>query len=208
MEKVIFLDRDGTINEEVEYLHRPSDLKILRGVISALHRFKALGFRLVIVTNQAGVARGYYGEEDVKALHCYLNRLLAEEGAQIDRFFYCPHHPVHGLGQYRIACHCRKPETGMFEMAEKEFPIDKAHSYLIGDTLSDMEAGERYGVRTVLIGTGYGKGIYERLEDGGEKKKSLFDFYAETMEMAVNWILEQEGKTGNTMLKSEAKRAK
>ena len=128
MDKIVFLDRDGTINEEVEYLHRAGALRLLPGVAGALRRLKAWGFKLVVVTNQAGVARGYYGEEEVISLHQYLNSLLAEEGAEIDRFFYCPHHPTHGTGEYRRKCHCRKPETGMFEMAEKYFKVDKARS--------------------------------------------------------------------------------
>ncbi|WP_077612310.1 D-glycero-alpha-D-manno-heptose-1,7-bisphosphate 7-phosphatase [Clostridium sp. Marseille-P2415] len=191
MEKIVFLDRDGTINEEVEYLHKPSDLVILTGVPDALRRLKEHGFKLVVVTNQAGVARGYYGEEDVVSLHEYLNSLLLKEGAGIDHFFYCPHHPVHGIGKYRRECHCRKPETGMFEMAEEYFQVDKDHSYMIGDKLLDTEAGRRYGVSTVLVGTGYGRELYESM--AGEQKKESFDAYAATMKEAVDWILNREG---------------
>jgi D-glycero-D-manno-heptose 1,7-bisphosphate phosphatase len=191
MDRIVFLDRDGTINEEVEYLHRPEDLVILPGVAEALRRLKEQGFKLVVITNQAGVARGYYGEEDVKALHEYLNCLLSKEGAQIDRFYYCPHHPVHGIGKYRMECHCRKPETGMFEMAETRFPVDKSHSYMIGDKLLDTEAGRRYGVGTVLVGTGYGKELYGNLTQS--EKKNSFDFYAPTMKEAADWILKKEG---------------
>lgn len=195
MDKIVFLDRDGTINEEVEYLHRAGDLRLLPGVAGALRRLKAWGFKLVVVTNQAGVARGYYGEEEVISLHQYLNSLLAEEGAEIDRFFYCPHHPTHGTGEYRRKCHCRKPETGMFEMAEKYFKVDKARSYMIGDKLLDTEAGRRYGVAAVLVGTGYGKELYGGLTE--EQKKSSFDHYAPTMNEAADWILNRE-KEWNT----------
>ena len=138
--KVIFLDRDGTLNVEVNYLHRKEDLVLLPGVPEALKAFKDQGYKLVVITNQAGVARGYYTEDDVRELHRYMNELLAEQGAEIDGFYYCPHHPEHGIGKYKIQCHCRKPETGMFEMAEQDFDVDKASSWMIGDKLIDIEA--------------------------------------------------------------------
>lgn len=191
MDKIVFLDRDGTINEEVEYLHRPSDLVILPGVTAALKRLKEQGFHLVVVTNQAGVARGYYSESDVDQLHEYMNRLLSEDGAEIDRFFYCPHHPVHGIGAYKKSCHCRKPDIGMFEMAEKYFHVDKSHSYMIGDKLLDTEAGHKYGVSSVLVGTGYGTELYDSLTK--EEKTEAFDAYAKDMTAAAEWILKREG---------------
>ncbi len=191
MDKIVFLDRDGTINEEVEYLHRPSDVVILPGVTAALKRLKEQGFHLVVVTNQAGVARGYYSESDVDQLHEYMNRLLAEDGAEIDRFFYCPHHPVHGIGAYKQSCHCRKPDIGMFEMAEKYFHVDKSHSYMVGDKLLDTEAGHNFGVSSVLVGTGYGKELYNSLTE--EEKKEAFDAYAKDMTAAAEWILQKEG---------------
>lgn len=168
MERVIFLDRDGTLNEEVNYLHRPEDLKILDGVPEALRKFKEHGYRLVVVTNQAGVARGYYTEADVEALHRYMNEILAPLGAEIDWFFYCPHHPEHGIGKYKTVCRCRKPDTGMFEQAEQLFEVDKAGSWMIGDKLIDVQAGKNYGVRTVLVGTGYGAAVHGELAGIGE----------------------------------------
>jgi D-glycero-D-manno-heptose 1,7-bisphosphate phosphatase len=191
MDKIVFLDRDGTINQEVEYLHRPEDLVILPGVADALSRLKAQGFKLVVVTNQAGVARGYYKEEDVVSLHHTLNQLLSKEDAVIDQFFYCPHHPVHGIGEYKKECHCRKPETGMFEMAEAYFSVDKAHSYMIGDKLLDTEAGRRYGVNSILVGTGYGQDIYSSMTE--EEKEKSFEFYAPSMKEAADFILLREG---------------
>ena len=114
MDRVVFLDRDGTINEEVEYLYRPEDLRFLPGVPEAIKRLNGAGFKVVVITNQAGVARGYYTEADVERLHSYMNRLLEEKGAHIDGFYYCPHHPEHGIGEYKKDCECRKPKTGMF----------------------------------------------------------------------------------------------
>lgn len=192
MEKVVFLDRDGTLNEEVEYLHRPEDLRLLPGVEEGLSELKRQGFQLVVVTNQAGVARGYYTEEDVAALHCYLNSLLEEKNAQIDHFFYCPHHPEHGTPRYRKVCRCRKPNIGMFEKAEEFYDIDKAHSYMIGDKLLDTEAGRRYGVKTILVGTGYGKEQKDSVRP--QEEKEAFDHYAPTFWEAVEWIRKEEGE--------------
>lgn len=208
MEKVIFLDRDGTLNEEVHYLHRKEDLKLLPGVPKALKQLRDAGYKLVVITNQAGVARGYYKESDVKELHRYMNRLLKEQGGGIDAFFYCPHHPEHGIGEYKKACHCRKPETGMFEMAQRLFDIDRSASWMIGDKLIDVEAGRRFGLSTVLVGTGYGAEERRRAEkpcqdDGmgrnkenpeGEaaearQKARPYDIYAETLEDAAREIL-------------------
>lgn len=192
MERVIFLDRDGTLNKEVNYLHKPEDLVFLPGVAEALRSFREAGYRIVVVTNQAGVARGYYGEKDVEILHAYMNDCLRQQGAGIDAFFYCPHHPEHGIGAYKTVCRCRKPGTGMFEMAEKLFTVDKAHSWMIGDKLIDVQAGINYGVNTVLVGTGYGA------REHGEALKKLslhqlkrlpYDIYAETMTDAAREIL-------------------
>ena len=164
MEKIVFLDRDGTINEEVNYLHRTEDLKFLPGVPEALRLLKEVGFKLVVVTNQAGVARGYYTCADVEHLHAYMNEELKKYGAEIDAFYYCPHHPVHGIGIYKKVCQCRKPGTGMFLQAEERFRIDKAHSYMIGDKLLDVEAGVNYGVPGILVGTGYGADINREIK--------------------------------------------
>ncbi len=186
MEKVIFLDRDGTLNEEVNYLYRREELILFDGVPEALKLFKEHGYRLVVVTNQAGVARGYYGEEDVVKLHRYMNDLLRPRGAEIDAFYYCPHHPEHGIGGYAISCHCRKPETGLFEMAERRFAVDKARSWMIGDKMSDILAGKNYGVHTALVGTGYGAEVNREQEKKGEVP---YDIYGATLLEAARKII-------------------
>ncbi|MGN0158005.1 MAG: D-glycero-beta-D-manno-heptose 1,7-bisphosphate 7-phosphatase [Brotaphodocola sp.] len=194
MEKVIFLDRDGTLNAEVHYLHRTEDLRILDGVPEAIYALRKAGYHIVVVTNQAGVGRGYYREEDVDNLHAYMNELLAKDHAKVDYFFYCPHHPVHGIGDYKKVCHCRKPETGMLEMAEQYYDIDKAHSWMIGDKLIDVQAGRNYGIRTALVGTGYGA------EEHGktlEQKVCPYEIYGETLSEVVQKILEIEGSGQN-----------
>lgn len=199
MERVIFLDRDGTLNEEVHYLHRKEDLRLLPGVPEALRSLREAGYRIVVVTNQAGVARGYYTEADVHELHRYMNEILQPQGAGVDYFFYCPHHPEHGIGAYKKQCHCRKPETGMFEQAEQYFAVDKAHSWMIGDKLIDIQAGRNYGVHTALVGTGYGAQEYAAMEN----QEKPYDFYAETLLAAAEKILgrraidHKESETGN-----------
>lgn len=206
MERVIFLDRDGTLNEEVHYLHKREDLRLIDGVPEALGRFRKNGYRLVVVTNQAGVARGYYQEKDVKLLHDYMNEILRPLGAEIDCFFYCPHHPEHGIGKYKKSCHCRKPDIGMFEQAEQYFQVDKAHSWMIGDKLIDVEAGRRFGIRTVLVGTGYGAKTHqewikreEPAEEHWERGKLPYDIYAKTLADAASAILEGEDDGRGTM---------
>lgn len=192
MSKVIFLDRDGTINTEVNYLHRPEDLIIYPEAVEGLRMLKKAGFRIVVVTNQAGVARGYYGEEDVKKLHAYMNEQLAKEQAAIDAFFYCPHHPEHGIGAYRAVCHCRKPETGMFEQAQEQFEINKAHSYMIGDKLIDIQAGHNFGIQGILVGTGYGQEIHDQLILRDGETLTSYDHFSPDLVEAALWILERE----------------
>lgn len=187
MMPAVFLDRDGTLNEEVHYLYKPSDLKIFPGVANAIRLLKQAGFLIIVVTNQAGVARGYYTCEDVEKLHRYMNELLAEEGAAIDAFYYCPHHPEAGKGIYRRPCRCRKPGIGMFEMAERDFAIDRAGSYMVGDKKLDIEAGRNYGVRSILVGTGYGAGLMAETMVKGEEP--FYDFYAETLMDAAEYII-------------------
>ncbi len=188
--KVVFLDRDGTINQEVNYLYRKEDLRFLRGVPEAIRMWKDAGFLIIIVTNQAGVARGYYTEADVKILHQYLNeQLLTLCGAQADAFYYCPHHPEHGIGIYGQACACRKPGTGMFEQAGQDFCIDKSRSWMIGDKLIDTQAGRNFGVSTILVGTGYGTREHQKQTAEGERS---YDFFAETLVDAARITIERE----------------
>ncbi len=184
MDKVVFLDRDGTINEEVNYLYRPEDFRFLPGVPQALKMLTDAGFKLIVVTNQAGVARGYYTEEDVKILHEYVNRLLKSYGTGIHSFYHCPHHPEYGLGQYKTDCPCRKPGIGLFLQAEADTPVDKAHSYMIGDKLLDIQAGRSYGVPSILVGTGYGAEYRQQVEK--------YDYFAENLTGAARWILQRE----------------
>lgn len=176
VDKVVFLDRDGTINTEKNYLYKIEDFEFIEGAEEGIKLLNENGYRVVVVTNQAGVARGYYSESDVEKLHAYINDRLKECGAFIDGFFYCPHHPEHGIGKYKLACKCRKPETGMFKKAEELYNIDKSNSYMVGDNVSDINAGINYGIKTILVSTGYGKKVMsEHLADYDYYKNNLLD---------------------------------
>ena len=115
---------------------------------------------------------------------------LGLQGAYLDAIYYCPHHPVHGIGAYKKVCNCRKPGTGMFEMAEKDFPVDRAASYMIGDKLLDTEAGQKFGVTSILVGTGYGAELHKEQQENGEKPPYVH--YAADLEQAAQWILERK----------------
>ncbi|MDD2338081.1 MAG: D-glycero-beta-D-manno-heptose 1,7-bisphosphate 7-phosphatase [Geobacteraceae bacterium] len=156
MNKAVFLDRDGVINVEKGYLHRVEDFEFLPGVPRALHLLKEAGFLLIVVTNQSGVARGYYSLEAVHELHRHLQDQLKPYGAAIDGFYICPHHPEYESDDQPSDCSCRKPLPGMIVKAVSDFHIDPARSYLVGDKLSDIEAGRAACCRCLLVRTGYG----------------------------------------------------
>ena len=191
--RVVFLDRDGTVNVETHYLHRPQDVRLLPGAAEGISRLNAGGFQVVVVSNQAGIGRGYYTEKDFQAVNRRLNELLGEKGAHIDGFYFCPHHPEAGIGEYRRACRCRKPGTGMFEEAEKTFAVDQAHSYMIGDKRIDAQAGHNFGLRSVLVATGYGQEEAAQAEKEGTAKTD-YDFYAASIKEAADWIFREEEK--------------
>ena len=161
--RAVFLDRDGTINEEREYLHRIDEFAFIPGVPEAIRRLKEAGFLVIVVTNQSGIGRGYYDEDALCALHRHLDAELARSGTAIDAYYFCPHHPSHAEGDYRRACSCRKPLPGMLLQAAADFGVDLAASYMIGDKLADVEAGRAAGCRPVLVRTGYGAAAEPRL---------------------------------------------
>lgn len=146
MEKVIFLDRDGVINEKAaphQYITRWEEFRFLPGVPEAIYSLNEAGYKLVIVSNQRGIARGMMTMEQLNELHENMCAALEKQGAHIDAIYVCPHNE----GE----CTCRKPDIGLFLQAERQFCVDKAQSFMIGDSASDIEAGERYGVRTILV---------------------------------------------------------
>ena len=153
----VFLDRDGTINEEVGYLDRLEKLHIFPAAFDAVRMINESGMKVVVVTNQSGVARGFFDEAFVNAVHEHMRKTFQERGAFIDHFYCCPHHPTEGIGRYRVSCSCRKPEPGMLVQASAELDIDLPGSYVVGDTARDMELANRTGARGILVRTGYGK---------------------------------------------------
>jgi len=155
MRRAVFLDRDGTINIETDYLYKISDLEFIPGAMEAIRLLNQAGFMVVVVTNQSGVARGYYTEEDVVHLHRHIDRELERFSAHVDAWLYCPHHPA-GRGSYALPCNCRKPLPGMLQDAARRHEIDLENSAMIGDKLADIEAGLAAGCRTILVRTGYG----------------------------------------------------
>jgi D-glycero-D-manno-heptose 1,7-bisphosphate phosphatase len=155
MKRAVFIDRDGTINEEKEYLYRSDEFVFIPGVPQAIRMFNEAGFLVIVVTNQSGVARGYYTEEDVLQLHRHIASLLEHQGAHVDAWYFCPHHPS-GRGSYALPCRCRKPQPGMLMEAAVHFGIDLESSIMIGDKVIDLQAGDAAGCRSVLVRTGYG----------------------------------------------------
>lgn len=155
MKRAVFLDRDGTINIEKDYLYLPKDFEFIPGAAEAINLLNQTGVMVIVVTNQSGVARGYYTEEDVENLHRHIERELKIYDAHIDAWLYCPHHPS-GRGSYGLPCNCRKPLPGMLQEAARRFDIDLKNSVMIGDKLADIEAGIAAGCSTMLVRTGYG----------------------------------------------------
>ena len=163
MKKAIFLDRDGTINVEKDYIYKSEDLIFEEGTIDALKTFKNLGYILIVVSNQSGIARGYFTEEDLNIFNNNMNEMLKKNGVEITEFYCCPHHPD-GIGEYKKVCECRKPNNKMIEDAIKKYNIDREKSYMIGDKTSDIGAGLKSNLKTVLVKTGYGLKDMEKVD--------------------------------------------
>jgi D-glycero-D-manno-heptose 1,7-bisphosphate phosphatase len=157
MNRAVFLDRDGVITQEPpHYAHKVSQLKLVPKSADAIRLLNENGFLVVVACNQAGIARGYYREEDAILFNQAMKDNLAREGARIDAMYYCPHHPEAKIERYRVNCNCRKPEPGMLIRAEKELNLDLMQSFMVGDKLSDIEAGKRAGCKTIMVRTGQG----------------------------------------------------
>jgi len=153
----VFLDRDGTLNVDSSYPSSLDDIELLPGAVEAVRLLNEAGMLAIVVTNQSGVARGYFSEERVLEINAGITRWFEEDCARIAGWYYCPHHPTAGEAAYRKECDCRKPGGGMFLQAAEDFELDVARCYMIGDKLSDVEAGLRLKMTTVLVETGEGK---------------------------------------------------
>src|SRR2546422_1086690 len=157
----VFLDRDGTVCEEVGYVNHLSRCRLLPRSAEAIRLLNEAALPVAIVTNQAGVARGYFTEEMIQAVNERVRSLLGERGARVNGIYYCPHHPSAGEPPYRAECECRKPKPGLLLRAAREIGIDLPRSFLVGDSSRDIEAGQRAGVTPVLVLTGDGRGEWE-----------------------------------------------
>jgi D-glycero-D-manno-heptose 1,7-bisphosphate phosphatase len=154
MAKAIFLDKDGTLIPDIPYNINPELITLMPDAIGGLKQLTEEGYLLIIVTNQAGVARGYFTEDKLSNVERRINYLLKEQGIRLSGFYYCAHHPQGTINEYIKDCDCRKPEPGMLLKAAKEHHIDLSASWMIGDILNDVEAGNRAGCKTVLINNG------------------------------------------------------
>ena len=186
MNKAIFLDRDGTINVEKEYLFRIEDFEFLPGVINSLKMIKDNGYLIIIITNQSGIARGYYTEDDFRKLNDWMLDELKTQGIIVDAVYYCPHHPNAKVEQYRAYCNCRKPGLGLFDKAINDFDIDLSKSYAIGDKIRDCSICDSSPCRGFLIANNEDPEIIESVRRGQYKNIK----YAIDLASAVRKILD------------------
>jgi len=187
--RAVFLDRDGTLIQEKGYLKDPAEVVLEQGAGEAVAGLNRFGFKVVLVSNQSGLARGYYTEEGVAAVHQRLEELLDGHHARLDGLYYCPHHPEGIVEEYRKACSCRKPAVGMFERASHALGIELPGSYMIGDKLTDMEAARRVGLTGILVQTGYGEREWKmslQAPDFPKPDRTVADL-AEAVEF-ISWV--------------------
>ncbi|MFN2453756.1 MAG: D-glycero-alpha-D-manno-heptose-1,7-bisphosphate 7-phosphatase [Pyrinomonadaceae bacterium] len=159
--RAVFMDRDGTISEEIGYVNHPSRYRVFPYAGEAVRLLNQSGFLAILVTNQAGVARGYFTENVITDVHALLEQELKKNGALLDAIYYCAHHPTVGEPPYRFDCDCRKPKPGLVTRAAQEFDIDLSRSWMIGDRYSDTELARNAGLRSAFVLSGYGRGEWE-----------------------------------------------
>ncbi len=185
----VFLDRDGTINEEVGYLDSIDKLKLFANTAEAVKMINQGGMKAVVITNQSGVARGYFREELVRKVHTRIQKILKTKGAFIDAFYYCPHHPE-GIGTYQQACACRKPEAGLLMTAARDLDIDLTRSYVVGDMVKDIQVASKVGAKGLLVKTGYGLNTIRTDLTHGTAETCQPCYIAEDILDAVKWIMD------------------
>ncbi len=183
----VFLDRDGTINEQMGYINHISRFQMLPGVAEAIEMLNEARIPVVVVTNQSGLARGYFPAELLVTVHEKMSTLLAEKGAHVDRIYICPHHPEAKKEEYRLACNCRKPKTGMLVQAAEEMGLELGKSFVVGDRWSDLKTAVACGATPVLVLTGYGRGDAQYIGPTQEVQPA---FVGVDLACAVQWILE------------------
>lgn len=174
MRPAIFLDRDGTLNVDVGYLHALEQLELFPWTVDALRLLKRAGFALVVVTNQSGIAQGLIDEDFVGVAHAEMQRRLEAEGAGIDAYYSCPHHPNGSVAKFRTECRCRKPNPGMIEDAARDLGLDPTRSWVIGDKWLDVQLGQAVGARSILVRTGWGR-LQESKRPAGQHVDAVCD---------------------------------
>jgi D-glycero-D-manno-heptose 1,7-bisphosphate phosphatase len=180
----VFLDRDGTLIEEVGYLDRLERVALYPFAVDAIRALNRAGLITVMVTNQSGVARGFFTEAVVEEVHGHIADLLAAGGAHLDAYYHCPHHPDGRVARFAVACHCRKPARGLVDRAVREFGVDPARSFTVGDRWADVGLARTVGGRGILVRTGYGAGEEHRAPDGLRA-----DVVVNNLVEAASWIL-------------------
>ena len=184
MNKAIFMDRDGTIVEDVGYMNSPDQIRFIPGSIEAIKMLYQAGYKVVVITNQAGVARGLVTEDMLQTIDKTMHKWILNGGAHLDGIYYCPHHPEHGVYPYKQTCECRKPHPGLIKRAKRDLEIDLTQSFMIGDKATDVEAGKRVGIKTVFVLSGHGNEEKSRItEKPDHVSPNLLD--------AVKWVLSQ-----------------
>ena len=192
--RAVFLDRDGTINRDVGFPSSWDQIEIHPFSFTAVRRLNRAGFRVAVVTNQSGIARGLIEESALLDIHRRMEDAFLRKGARIDAFYYCPHHPEGRVERFRSECPCRKPRPGMAARAARDLEIDPARSYMVGDKLEDLRFGVNCGAVPILVLTGYGETTRDRLKDAGLYPAHV----ASDLGDAVNWILDREKKRGGS----------
>lgn len=195
MKPAVFIDRDGTISEEVGYINHLSRFRLFPYAAAAIRRLNENGWLAIVTTNQAGVARGYFSEDMVRTIHRAMTEELARSDARLDAIYYCAHHPTVGEHPYRVDCDCRKPKPGLISRAASDFDIDLRNSWMVGDRYSDIELARNAGVRSMFLLSGYGRGEWEHQRANWTAQP---DLVAEDLLAAVEAILEQEGQASRS----------
>lgn len=191
MNRAVFLDRDGTLIEEVGYLDRIDRLHLFPESVDALRVLQRAGLRVIIATNQSGIAQGLFTESFVRDLHEHLTERLAQGGVRLDGIYYCPHHPEAKLAAYRATCECRKPASGLLKQAARDLDLDLTQSYMIGDRWRDLLAGQATGTTGVLVRTGYGESEARTPPPGAHA-----EVVVDNLAAAASWILLRERAKG------------
>lgn len=176
MQKAVFLDRDGTINVDRGYVYRIEDFEFIEKVPEAIMEMKRFGYLVIVLSNQSGVARGYYTEDDVVKLHAHINDRLLEYGTGIDGFYFCPHHPEGIVGRYRRQCGCRKPAIGMLQQAVRDFDIDMENSWIAGDRERDLFLGHDIPAKRILLSAKQDMPSSNLPEEIYWRRKNLWEF--------------------------------